>query len=169
MNSGVTSGFLSAVGFPAPGARNHSGNYGMYFLAEQQLFREKDKSDPAKQGLVGFFRLGGAPADRNLAQFGDDGGLVYQGLIPSRDWDTLAVGASYLSRARPSPRPARRKCTSARCFRGADHESVLEVSYKLQMTAWWTLQSQRPKSVSSRRSAAIPDATVLILQTTVRF
>jgi porin len=34
-----------------------------------------------------FLRFEGAPADRNLADFGVDGGLVYKGLIPSRDWD----------------------------------------------------------------------------------
>ncbi len=38
----------------------------------------------------------GAPADRNLAQLQVDGGLVYRGLIPTRDWDTLAFAVSHL-------------------------------------------------------------------------
>lgn len=54
----------------------HDGNYGAYFLAEQMLTREQDKADPAQQGLTGFFRLSGAPADRNLTEFGIDGGFI---------------------------------------------------------------------------------------------
>src|SRR5262249_10863362 len=76
--------------------RKRSGNYGLYLLADQTLWREKGKDDPAQQGLVGFFRLGYAPPDRNLADFGADGGLVYKGLIPGRDYDTLAIAGSYL-------------------------------------------------------------------------
>ena len=168
--SGVTSAFLSAVGFPAPGVETHWGNYGIYFLAEQQLFREKDKTDPAKQGLVGFFRVAGAPADRNLAQFGIDGGLVYKGLIPSRDWDTLAVAASYLELSddlRRAQQDANALVPGA--FVVSDHESVLEISYKAQLTAWWTLQASLQRVFHPGGSAAIPDATVFILQTTVRF
>jgi porin len=170
MYSGVTSGFLSAIGFPAPEVQNHSGNYGLYFLAEQQLFREKDKSDPAKQGLVGFFRLGTAPSDRNLAQFGVDGGLVYRGLIPHRDWDTLAFGASYLQLSddlRRAQQDANALVPGA--FVVSDYETVLEVNYKLQMTAWWTLQTSLQRVFHPGGSPAIPDATVLILQTTLRF
>jgi len=170
MYSGVTSAFLSAVGFPAPTVEDHSGNYGLYLLAEQQFFREKDKTDPAKQGLVGFFRMEGAPSDRNLTQFGIDGGLVYRGLIPSRDWDTLAIGASYLQLSddlRNAQRDANALAPGA--FTVSDYESVLEVSYKLQMTAWWTLQSSLQRVFHPGGSAAIPDATVFILQTTLRF
>ena len=93
---GVTAAVLTAGGLPAPPVRLHQDNYGVYFLAEQQLYREIGKADPAQQGLVGFFRVAGAPADRNLAQFGVDGGFVYKGLIPKRDWDTLGIAASYL-------------------------------------------------------------------------
>jgi porin len=88
---GVSWSALASVGISASTPASYGGNYGLYFLAEQQLFREKDNSDPARQGLVGFFRVAGAPSDRNLAQFGIDGGLIYKGLIPSRDWDTLAL------------------------------------------------------------------------------
>jgi len=170
MYSGVTSAFFSAAGFPAPAVQEHWGNYGVYFLAEQQLFREKDKTDPAKQGLVGFFRVAGAPADRNLAQFGIDGGLVYKGLIPSRDWDTLAIGASYLQLSDDLRRAQRdANALAPGSFVVSDYESVLEISYKLQMTAWWTLQPSLQRVFHPGGSAAIPDATVFILQTTLRF
>jgi porin len=167
---GVTSAFLGAVGFPAPPVEDHHGNYGAYFLAEQYLFRELDNKDPAKQGLLAFFRLEGAPADRNLTQFGVDGGLVYRGLIPSRDWDTLAIGASYLKMSddiRRAQQDANALLPGA--FTPVDYETVLEVSYKLQLAAWWTLQPSLQRVFHPGGSAAIPDATVFILQTTLRF
>jgi porin len=170
MYQGVTGTFLSAIGAPSSPVQDHSGNYGIYFLGEQQLFREKDKSDPAKQGLVGFFRVEGAPPDRNLAQFGVDGGLVYRGPIPGRDWDTLAVAGSYLEMShdfRRAQRDANLLVPGA--FVLADYETVAEISYKLQMTAWWTLQGSLQRVFHPGGSAAIPDATVLIVQTTLRF
>jgi porin len=167
---GVTSAFLNAVGVPAPAPKDHSGDYGVYFLAEQQLYNERDKSDPAKQGLVGFFRVAGAPGDRNLAQLGVDGGLVYKGLIPGRDWDTLALGASYLQISddiRRAQQDANALAPGA--FVVSDYETVLELSYKVQLTAWWTLQPSLQHVFHPGGSAAIPDATVLIFQTTLRF
>ncbi|HWV98740.1 MAG TPA: carbohydrate porin [Candidatus Acidoferrum sp.] len=173
---GVTAAFLSGAGLPAPPVPDHKGNYGIYFLAEQQLFRETDKSDPAKQGLLGFFRVGAAPADRNLAQLGIDGGLVYKGLIPNRDWDTIAFGASYLQMSDDIRHAQRDANATALAFGApppfpqlADYETVLEVSYKAQLTAWWTLQPSLQRVFHPGGSAAIPDATVFILQTTLRF
>src|SRR4051812_29677922 len=88
--------FGGAFGFSSGTKPPHSGNYGAYLLAEQTVYREKGPDDPAQQGLVTFVRFEGAPSDRNLTTFGVDGGLVYKGLIPTRDWDTLAVACSYL-------------------------------------------------------------------------
>jgi porin len=54
-------------------------------------------------------------------------------------------------------------------FTPVDYETVLEVSYKLQLAAWWTLQPSLQRVFHPGGSAAIPDATVFILQTTLRF
>lgn len=53
----------------------------------------------------------------------------------------------------------------------ADYEAVIELSYKAQLTAWWTLQPsvQRVIHPGGRVLANIPDAWVFILQTTLRF
>ena len=170
VHDGVISGFLQAAGQPAPPVGTHSGDYGGYFLAEQQLFREIGKEDPAKQGLLAFFRAEAAPADRNLAQFGVDGGLVYRGLIPRRDWDTLALAASYLEISddiRHAQQHVNQVVPGA--FVVSDYETAIELSYKLQMTAWWTIQPSLQRVFHPGGSAAIPDATVFILQTTLRF
>jgi porin len=167
---GVTWAFYNAAGFPAPDVREYHGNYGLYFQAEQQLFREIGKNDPARQGLLAFFRLSGAPADRNLTQFGVDGGLIYAGLIPGRDWDSLAFAVSHLGlsdQIRRAQKEANLLAPGA--FVVSDHETVLELSYKVQATAWWTIQPSLQYVIHPGGSAAIPNATAFILQSTLRF
>ncbi|MCB1210904.1 MAG: carbohydrate porin [Verrucomicrobiales bacterium] len=148
----------------------HEGNYGAYFLAEQMLRRETDKSDPAQQGLTGFFRLTAAPSDRNLTEFGVDGGFVFKGLIPGRDWDTLGFGASYLKMSddiKRAQRAANRVLPGA--FVVSDYEAVIELNYKLQVAAWWTLQPSLQYAIHPGGSSAIDNAWIFAVQTTVRF
>jgi len=158
-------------------ATTHSGNYGAYFLAEQVLWREIGKEDPAQQGLTGFFRVEGAPPDRNLASFGVDGGLVYKGLIPKRDWDTVGVALSYLQVSDDLRRAQRDINTVLTGFGAppafstlADYEGVLELNYKAQLTAWWTLQTsvQRVFHPGARIQQNVPDAWAVIVQTSFR-
>lgn len=166
---GVTWAFYNAAGLPAPDVRNHQGTYGLYLLAEQQLYREKEKTDPAKEGLFAFFRLAGAPPDRSLAQFGVDGGLVYRGLIPGRDWDTLACGGSYLGISKDIRRAQRdANALVPGAFVVADHETAFELTYKIQATAWWTIQPCVQYVIHPGGASARPNATVFILQTTLR-
>jgi porin len=175
--------FVAANGLPLPpissgSAGTHSGNYGVYVLADQMLWREMGKEDHAQQGLVGFFRAAYAPEDRNLAWLGLDGGLVYKGLIPSRDWDTLGLAASYLEIS-DDLRRAQQDINAIISGAGgpapftqlADYEGVIELSYKAQMSAWWTVQAslQRVFHPGARVFADIPDAWAFIVQTTLRF
>lgn len=170
--------FVAANGLPLPPispglAGTHGGNYGIYFLADHVLFYEKDKSDPAQQGLTGFFRAAWAPPDRNLADLGIDGGLVYRGLIPCRDWDTLGLAFSYL-RISDDLRHAQRDINATigvPVVPEADYEAVLEMNYKIQLTAWCAVDTsvQRVFHPGGRVVAEIPDAWVVIVQTTFRF
>lgn len=175
--------FIKDSGIPLPPlspglAPTHEGNHGLYLLVDQTLWRELGKDDIASQGLVGFFRVATAPKDRNLAELGLDGGFVYKGLIPTRDWDTFALAGSYMEIS-DDVRRAQRGINAALGDLGlppaftkrADYEAVIEASYKAQLTAWWTLQPsiQRVIHPGGRVQAAIPDAWVFILQTTLRF
>jgi len=160
----------SQFGITAGTQPPHPNNYGWYFLADQMVYREQGKDDPAQQGLFGFFRLGGAPKDRNLAQFGVDGGLVYKGLIPKRDWDSLAVAASYLEISDDIRRAQRDANTVAPgFFVVSDYEAVIETSYKAQMTAWWTVQPSVQRVFHPGGSKAIRDAWAVIVMSTLRF
>jgi porin len=159
---------LAAFG-AGPPARNLSGNYGVYFLADQYLSMEKAEDDPAKQGLIGFFRVAGAPSDRNLTQFGVDGGLVYRGPIPGRDWDTVGIAGSYLELSDDVAR-----AFAAVGLPEPDYEAVVEFSYRAQMTAWWTLQADvqwimHPGAKTDPTRPPIDDALVFIVQTGLRF
>jgi porin len=149
----------------------HSGNYGAYFLADQVLYREVGKDDPAGQGLVGFFRFAVAPPDRNLAQFGVDGGLVYKGLIPKRDYDTFGIAWSYLEMSHDISQGQR---DVNAFFPGyfpaiADYEAVVEANYRAQLSAWWALEASVQRPMHPGGSAAIRDAWVFILMSTLRF
>lgn len=161
---GALFGFTSGTRDP------HDGNYGFYALGEQMLYREHGKDDPANQGLVGFLRFTGAPADRNLAQFGVDGGLVWKGLIPSRDYDTLGIAASYLQISddiQRAQRDANKVLPGA--FVVGDYEAAIELNYKLQLAAWWTVQPSLQYAIHPGGSGAIDNAWVFIVQTTLRF
>jgi porin len=178
MQEGVVNAALRAAGLPGERVGIHHTDYGAYFLGEQQLYREIGKDDPAQQGLVGFLRGAVAPADRNLAEYGVDGGFVYKGLIPSRDWDTLGLGLSYLRMSHDFRDGQRQVNTIAEGLGAgpvfpklADYEGVVELSYKAQLTAWWTVQPslQRVFHPGGRLNTDIPDAWVFIVQTTLRF
>lgn len=175
--------FVASEGLPVPPISNgtassHHGNYGFYFLVDQMLWREVGKDDPARQGLAGFFRGAIAPEDRNLASWGLDGGLVYKGLIPTRDWDTLGLAVSYLNLSDELARAQRdinalfRSLDAPAPFAAeADYEAVVELNYRAQMTAWWSLQTslQRVFHPGGGVFQDTPNAWVLIVQTAFRF
>jgi len=153
-----------------PDLDKHHGNFVGYILAEQQLFLENGKADPARQGLVGFFRGLMAPSDRNLTDLELDGGLLYRGLIPTRDWDTLAVAYSYLEFSKDIRRAQEQINQMAPgTFVPVDAEQLVEVSYKIQATAWWTIQPSLQWVIHPGGSSAIDNACAFILQTTLRF
>jgi len=158
-------------GLPASGNVYHD-NWGLYFLAEQTLYRPVGPDDPAQKGLVGFLRGGYAPPDRNLYEEGIDGGLVYKGPIPGRDYDTCGVGVSYLGVSN-EVRDVQRTIDAAvpGSFPIGDYEGVVEADYKIQVNPWMTVQTsaQRIFHPGARLLQQTPDATVLIIQTGLRF
>lgn len=129
------------------------------------LTLEQGHEDPARQGLIGFLRGAIAPADRNISDYGIDGGLVYRGAIPTRNWDTLGVAYSYLNIASG----IREGFQAMGAPVIPDYEAVLEISYKAQIAAWWTLQPSLQWLQHPGGSKANADAFVLVLQTTLRF
>lgn len=168
----VQNTILSLFGL-APAPTSHSGNYGGYLLAEQMLYLENNgMEDPAQQGLTAFFRLTGAPSDRNLTQLSVDGGLVFKGLFPGRDYDTLGIAASYLEISDDIQAAQRQvNSTFGPVFFPAvsDYEGVIELTYKFQIAAWWTIAPSLQYAIHPGGSTLIDDAWVLSILTTLRF
>lgn len=171
---GASYAIAKAVGASPALPNDMAGNYGGYLLAEQYLWLESGKADPAMQGGVAFFRLSAAPEDRNLTELGVDGGFVFKGLVGDRDWDTLSLGMSYL-KISGDIRDAVRDANTAygTTFKLPDYEGLVELSYKAQLTAWWTVQPSlqwvlHPGGYTDL--ARQPgDAFAFVLQSTLRF
>lgn len=157
------------VGAP-PGPTTHRGNYGGYLLVEQMMMRESSMDDPAAQGLYGFFRLTGAPADRNLAQLSIDGGILFKGLVPGRDYDTLGLAATYMEISSDIREAQRAVNAVVPVFPVLnDYEAAVELSYKFQIAAWWTLVPSLQYAVHPGGSSQIDNAWIFALLTTLRF
>jgi porin len=156
-------------------SENHSGNRGIYVVADRMFWRAADKS----QSLSGFVRAGAAPSDRNQVSFYADGGLGYTGLIPGRAQDTFTFGVAYArisGDASDLDRDQRLFGTPGYPVR--DQETVFELSYLAQITPWLILQpdiqyiSHPGGSVPNPNNAsggAISDALVVGIRASIAF
>ncbi len=113
----------------------HRGNWGIYGVADQMIWRG------AASSVNLFLRGGGSPTDRNLISYYVDGGVGIKGLLPGRADDTLTFGVAYA------------KISSAAIafdqdnivFNGPPYavrseEIVFELNYALQIAPWWVVQ-----------------------------
>jgi len=133
-----------------------SGNYGLYFILDQMLYREGVVEMPAPagksegaaksftapveiekstEGLGCFTRFAFAPQDRNFVNFYFDTGLTYKGLIPGRGDDTLGVAFGYAQLGNAS-----RNSLVEEGSVGVGAEMVLEATYQCQVTPWCVVQ-----------------------------
>jgi porin len=116
--------------------RNHSGDWGIYGVADVAITQTEDGG-----GLSGFARIGGSPGDRNLISFYADAGLTYKGLLPSRGDDTAGIAfanARIGNNARGLDQDVQTFETPG--FPIRDQEAALEISYQIQVTPWMSLQ-----------------------------
>lgn len=77
---------------------SHKGNWGVYILAEAQLFGEPDD---AAQGLSAYARFGIADKDVNQFDRFIGAGLVYTGLFPGREEDQLGIAIAIADNGKP--------------------------------------------------------------------
>ena len=117
------------------GPLNHRGNWGIYGVADQMVWRGDGRS------LNLFLRGGISPSDRNLLSYYVDGGAGFKGLIPGRADDTLTLGAAYGRISRDASALDRDTLAISRPpYPIRDYELLLEVSYQLQVAPWWIVQ-----------------------------
>jgi porin len=119
-------------------AAAHRGNFGLYMVLDKMLWQPPDAG---ARGLAGFLRIGGAPDDRNVISLEVDAGMTYKGLLPGRELDLMGLAASY-GRIGSA---ARGLAGDTALFAGIrqpvrDSETVLELTYQLNIAPWWALQ-----------------------------
>jgi porin len=124
------------------------GNYGVYVLLDQQVFREGPAN--SAQGLTPFATVTYAPSDRNTFPLFFSSGLVYQGLLPGRDRDTAAFGLAYGRFSRHLPRQV--------------FEMVLEWTYEIALAPWLTVQPDMQYIVRPGGTGDISNALVIGVQ-----
>lgn len=118
--------------------RTPKGNWSIYGLADQMLFRKSGTED---EGIGVFLRVLGAPGDRNLVNVSADFGLTWKGIVPGRTDDTAGVGFG-LARVSSS---FIHGGGSFRTLGGSGNlsghtEAVLELTYQAQLAPWWQVQ-----------------------------
>ena len=152
-----------------------AGRYGFYFQADQMLYREPssdaapaksqassdgksfkevapvEKAKLSKQGLNTFNLISMAPgyAKSNQYPFYFQSGLVYTGLIPSRDKDVTMVSIGYGAYQGDVYSPSK------------SYTAVLEGGYRFQMNGWSYVQPFVQYFARPDGSQDVANATVL--------
>lgn len=125
-------------------ARDHRGDYSIYAVADQMIWRAGDR--PGRNVSV-FARVMGAPqADRNLVSFSANAGLTMHYPFPTRPDDTLGIGMGY-ARVSTAVTGADQDTayytlqTDPTAYSPVRHdETYVELTYQYQMRPWWQLQ-----------------------------
>jgi len=119
-------------------ARMRQGNYSVYAVADQMVWRP----DPnGTQSIGAFVRVMGAPADRNLISFGANAGMVLKAPFPGRDNDSFGIGYGFAKLSgQASALDQDTRQFTAMPFPIRSSESFIEVTYIRQIAPWWQVQ-----------------------------
>ncbi|HVU08938.1 MAG TPA: carbohydrate porin [Verrucomicrobiae bacterium] len=133
-------------------------DYGIYGVADQEIYKSGGKD------ISAFARVGYAPANVNTIDWYFDAGFNFSGFVPGRLLDTagLAVARSTFSR----------DFSDSQVAGGSNpfsQETVIEATYKAQITPWWTLQPDFQYIFNPSGEKGSHDAAILGLRTTIAF
>ena len=137
-------------------------SYGFYWHADQMVFQESPGSE---QGLTLWSAFVLSP-QQNIAKlpFQVNGGIAYQGLIPTRDKDQTLLGVVY---GQFSDDYAAANEAAAGGY--ADYELVFEWGYRVQFTKFMYVQPNIQYVINPGGTHTIPNALVLGAQCSVTF
>jgi porin len=145
------------------GQSTHSGNGGLYQLADQTLWAEREGGEDGPR-VEGFVRMGWAPEDRNPVDLYAEAGLSATGWVPGRGEDALAAGVAWTRTGADTQRQA-----AAFGAPEPGEELVLEVLYDLVVRPWFHLQPDLQWVRHPGGQMDVPDAWVVGLRTAIRF
>ena len=147
----------------------HRGDYGVYGVIDQQLYRPK--GGDGDSGISIFNRSSISPSDRNLVNVEIDSGIVFAGMIPQRPNDNFGASVIY-SRFSDSVRAFDQDQINFGTLvtPPRDYEINLELTYVAQIVPGWTVQ---PVYTSiwhpSGTGIRYPDAQVVGVRSIVRY
>ena len=162
--------------FANPVNQNYRGQYALYGLLDQALWRE-DASE--NQGVSGFFRATYSPQEnRNMVTWYFDTGLTYTGLFDGRPVDVLGLGFAW-AKITPylSGQIATQNTLAGTQSPMPTAESLIELTYQAPVSPWLTLQPFLQYSINPAGKApmpnnpnqTIPNATIVGLRANLSF
>lgn len=171
---------VSGLSLANPGAEDpasHRGDFGLYSVFEQKLYRVKDDDD---RGIGIFARATYSPSDRNLISLYADGGIELIGLNDRRPHDKFGLAAGY---ARVSSAARALDGDFQRLYGAAwpkrDAEALLTAVYQYEVQAGLNLQPNvqfihhpgggATDPLGPNTGKRLKDATVFGLRTVVKF
>ena len=122
------------------GARTYNNDYGLYGVIDQELMHFDGDST-----IGGFFQYGWAPAARNAITRYIGGGFHLHGIIPTRDEDDIGIAI-------------------ARADTHLSAETTLELTYRLVLMPWLTIQPSYQIIRNPGGDSAIHPANVGLLR-----
>jgi porin len=145
----------------------HRGDYGLYGVIDQQIYRPRGGA--ADSGISVFGLASVTPSDRNLIDVQLNGGIVFAGFIPHRPQDRFGASVVY-SRFSGGARAFDQDTIDFSGVPGVvrDYEANFELTYAAQIVPGWTVQPEfqyirHPNGVAGR------DAKVLGIRSVVHF
>ena len=151
LHSDLNGASFALTGLPP---EKNIGNYGVYFHADQMIYRKKGTD--CNEGLTPFVAITLAPDNINQFPFFIDGGLVYKGLVPTRDHDITSVGFAY---GRYSTDLGHTERDSGLTIQS--YELVFDFSHKIEITPWMFLQPDAQYIVNPSGGHNIDNAFVV--------
>jgi porin len=116
----------------------HRGEYGIYGIVDQQLWRPQG-AGPDK-GISVFSRVGMAPSDRSQIDLEVDGGIVFAGLVPQRPDDSFGASVIYSRFSTAVRANPMNEIVPGIPGPYPDYETNLELVYSWQVVPGWVLQ-----------------------------
>ncbi len=159
-------------------AANHSGDYGIYGVIDQMLWRNPSNEN---QTAGAFVRAMTNPeGDRNTITWFVNAGVNLKGLIPNRSKDTLGIGFAYANISdSASGLDEDTNLFSRTSAPVRDDEALIEVTYRMPITPWLSLQPDFQYVIHPGGNVANPniaggttpvaDAAIVGLRTTINF
>ena len=129
------------------------GNYLIYTMANQVLYRERAGSD---LGLDGFFTFDYSPTDVSQVNTETTAGVRYRGLLPHRGRDSVGVSFIY---SKISDNFNLAFLSEGSPILGS--EKAMEINYLFRMTSWWYVQPGYQRYWSVGANPNIGGATIL--------